>query len=91
MATLEGYKRQKPEKPQRFECQFNGARHGGEVIYYSDLLHAIGNSDQYPVALWSDTTEGRIQAATIDAVAEAIERCPRYRPQPCSLGEVKKD
>ena len=90
MATLEGYTRKKPEKPQRFECQFSGARHGGEVIYFSDLLHAIGNSDQYPVALWEDSPEGRIQQATIDAVAEAIERCPRYRPQPCSLVEVKK-
>ena len=91
MATLEGYKRHEPEKPQRFEYMFNGARHGGEVVYFSDLLHAIGNSDQYPVALWSDTPEGRIQQATIDAVAEAIEACPRYRPQPCSLVPVTKE
>lgn len=85
MATLEGYKRRKPKKPQLFEYQFNGARFGGELVYFRDILHAIGNSDQYPANLWEDTQKSKVCTATIDAVAEAIEACPRYRAQPCSL------
>lgn len=90
MATLEGYQRKEPEKPQLFEYIFNGDRNG-EVIYFSDLVHAIGNSDQYPVPLWEDTPESRIQAATIDAIVNAIEACPRYRPKAGGLEEVTKD
>jgi len=90
MATLKGYERHEPEKPQTFEYVFNGTRFGGELVYLRDVLHAIGNSDQYPVALWVETPEGQIQQQTIDAVANAIEACPRYTAAPCSLTEVKK-
>lgn len=90
MATLEGYQRHEPEKPQVFKYLFNGARFGGELVYLRDVVHAIGNSDQYPVALLIETPEGRIQQQTIDAVANAIEACPRYKAAPCSLTEVTK-
>lgn len=79
MATLEGYQRKKPKKPQQFNYIFQKPWLGGDVILYADLVHAICNSDQYPVPLWEDTPESRIQAATIDAIINAIEACPRYR------------
>ena len=66
-------------KEQIFEYQFQDASDGDEFIRNRDLTHAIGNSDQYPVPLGSDTPEGKIQEETIEAVTNAIDAAPKYR------------
>ena len=41
----------KPKKPQLFKELWNVRQTNG-LCYFQDVIHAIGNSDQYPFDLW---------------------------------------
>lgn len=69
----------KPEKPQRFSYIFSEPKDGDSFASLEHIRHAICNSDQYPVDLFnSKTPEGKLQAAVLDAVIEAIKSVPVY-------------
>lgn len=79
----------KPEKPQRFSYFFTEPKDGSRFASLEHIRHAICNSDQYPVELFdSETLEGNLQAAVLDAVIEAIKSVPVYIYQG---GTIKKE
>lgn len=84
-----GYEPKKPEKPQRFSYIFTELKEGSRFVSLEHIRHAICNCDQYPVELFdNDTAEGKLQAAVLDAVIEAIESVPVYIHQG---GAIKKE
>jgi hypothetical protein len=73
-----------PKKPQLF-TELWAAKHPGGVVYKRDIVHALGNSDQYPFPLWkkdyTHLAEQGAQTETLQAVIAAIDRCPVYEDQ----------
>jgi hypothetical protein len=71
----------KPKKPQLFKELWNVKQTRG-LCYFQDVLHAIGNSDQYPFDLWKKDymhlAAQEAQTETINAVAAALDRVPKY-------------
>lgn len=70
-----------PKKPQQFE-EIWCVRQKDGLCYFKDILHAIGNSDQYPFPLWEKDYKHlaaqEAQTETINAVVAALERVPKY-------------
>jgi hypothetical protein len=73
-----------PKKPQLF-TELWAAKHPGGMVYKRDIVHALGNSDQYPFPLWkkdyTHLAEQGAQTETLQAVIAAIDRCPVYEDQ----------
>ena len=73
-----------PKKPQQFE-EIWCVRQKDGLCYFQDILHAIGNSDQYPFPLWEKDYKHlaaqEAQTETINAVVAALERVPKYDDQ----------
>lgn len=84
-----GYEPKKPEKPQRFSYIFTEPKDGSSFASLDHIRHAICNSDQYPIELFdNETPEGKLQAAVLDAVIEALKSVPVYIYQG---GTIKKE
>ena len=73
-----------PKKPQEFK-ELWVARNPGGLVYKRDIVHALGNSDQYPFPLWEKDymhlAAQEAQTETLQAVIAAIDRCPVYEDQ----------
>ena len=73
-----------PKKPQEFVERW-GVRNTDGICYYRDIVHAIGNSDQFPFPLWQKDYKHlaaqEAQTETINAVVAALERVPKYEDQ----------
>ena len=70
-----------PEKPQIFR-EIWSVKDPRGLVHKADIIHAIGNSDQYPWPLWSlvdgHKAEQETQEQTLCAVIAALERIPVY-------------
>jgi len=84
MDFIKGRYGRDPKKPQEFKEMWVAKNPGG-LIYKRDIVHATGNSDQYPFPLWAvaegHEAEQEAQTETIRAMVAAIERCPVYEDQ----------
>ena len=64
---------------QKFEYRFQDMKDGDKVVRLSDVMHAIGNSDLYPMPIYDNgTPDGIVQSKTLDAVMQAIGCVPVY-------------
>lgn len=70
-------------KEQLFEYCWSKPKNGSQFISARDLLHAIGNSDQFPFnpTKSPQTKEEKVMQETIEAVFAAIEATPKYTLQ----------
>lgn len=84
MDFIKGPYGREPKKPQLFKGLWNVKQTSG-LCYFQDVLHAIGNSDQYPFDLWKKDymhlAAQEAQTETINAVVAALERVPKYEDQ----------
>ena len=70
-------------KEQIFEYCWSKPKNGSQFISARDLLHAIGNSDQFPLNPINkqETPEEKLMNETIEAVFAAIDATPKYTLQ----------
>ena len=71
-------------KRQIFKYMWEKPRDGCRYISARDIVHALGNSDQYPFPLGrrpktpEEESAYEVMFETIDAVVAAIEAAPQY-------------
>ena len=70
-------------KEQIFEYCWSKPKNDSQFISARDLLHAIGNSDQFPFnpTKKPQTKEEKVMQKTIEAVFAAIDATPKYTLQ----------
>lgn len=71
-----------PGKPQKFKYNFLSEEASGCFMRVSDVCHALGNCDQYPVPYEGlcnpQTHDEKLCSEMLDAVIAAIEAVPLY-------------
>lgn len=90
------FPRVEPKKPQLFEYKFRPLKDGiNYFVRSSDINHALGNCDQYPIPYdeisKGETPEARLCSEMLSAVMTAIGFCPRFKIDTAGKSQLSID